>query len=186
MGDELIRITVDDRQATARLGEFVRRMGNPLAALRVIGERLVRQTEDRFNKQGPAPDGTPWAPLAASTRRKKKHPKILTESGQLRGSIRYQVLGANAVAVGTNKVYAAIQQLGGEIVQGARSELFTRKRYVRGTKKGRFKKGTVAGQGFTFAERRIAIPARAFLGVSAQDGEELVRILAQYVTEGKA
>ena len=90
--------------------------------------------------------------------------------------------------VGANKEYAAIHQLGGTIMQGARSELFLRNRYKRATKTGRkkgmFKKGTTAGRGLTFRERRIVIPARPFLGLSPENSKEILGIINGFV-EGK-
>ena len=166
-----------------RLRQIAGRAGNLSPILRAIGDRVVEQTKRRFNAGGPAPDDTPWA------RPKTKNPKrrgTLRVTDQLRDSIRYQLIGKNAVAIGTNKVYGAIHQFGGKISQGARSELFLRNRYVRSTKTGKqpgqFKKGTKAGRGFTFQGREINIPARPFLGLSPANSEELVGIVNDYIT----
>lgn len=164
-----------------RLEKIAGRCGSLRPVMRAIGDRVVRQTWQRFNQGGPAPDGTPWAPLKSATLRQKKHRKILTESGHLRGSIRYRVLGRTAVAIGTNKVYGAIHQFGGTITQGARSELFVRNRYTRGAKKGQFKKGTAEGRGFTFGNRSIAIPARSYLGLSRANSDEVIGIMNNYI-----
>ena len=177
-----IRIINEDKAVQDALDALAGKVKNLSPVMKIIGEYMVRSTEERFDRQGPAPDGSPWPPLKASTRKQKKHSKILTESGQLRGYIRYQLQGTSAVAIGSNKVYAAIQQLGGQITQGARSEIFLRRRYVRGAKKGSFKKGTTAGQGFTFKERKIGIPARPYLGVSAQDSTAIVGIVNRYLS----
>jgi len=165
------------------LSEVAGRMKNLSPILKTIGERVVSQTKDRFRDQGPAPSGAPWAPLKPSTLRRKKHSKILTESTDLRGSIHFQLRGNNIVVIGTGAAiyYAAIHQLGGEIKQGARSDLFTRNRYVRGEKKGQFKKGTKSGRGMTFGDRIIRIPARPYLGLSEANSEEINDIISDYI-----
>lgn len=161
-----------------RLQQISRRVSNLSPIMRTIGDRVVAQTKFRFKAGGPAPDGTAWAPPKT---RNPKRVRTLTVSGHLRDSIRPQMQGPASVAIGTNKVYAAIHQLGGGITQGARSELFVRNRYVRGAKKGSFKKGTTAGRGFTYKERKIIIPARPFLGLSAENSREILDILNEYI-----
>jgi len=109
-----IRITVHDEPVNQALNALAKKVKDPSPAMKIIGEYMLRSTENRFDSQGPAPDGSPWAPLKASTLRRKKHSKTLTETGHLRGSIRYQLQGPFSVAIGTNRVYAAIHQLGGK------------------------------------------------------------------------
>lgn len=164
------------------LAAAARRMTDMTPLLRAIGDRVVEQTKRRFAAGGPAPSGIPWAKPRTPN---PKRVRTLTVSGHLRDSIRYQLRGRDAVAIGTNKEYAAIHQLGGTSTQGARSELFVRNRYKRGAKKGQFKKGTKAGQGFTFGERKINIPARPFLGLSAGDAAELTKIVNDYLRNGR-
>lgn len=161
-----------------RLAEIAGRAGNMSPIMKAIGDRVVEQTKRRFESGGPAPDGTPWKPP------KTKNPKrrgTLRVSDQLRDSIRFQLLGRNAVAIGTNKIYGPIHQFGGTITQGSRSELFIRNRYARGAKKGQFKKGTKDGQGFTFGNRRLVIPARPFLGLSAGNSAEIIGLINEYL-----
>ena len=97
---------------TKRLGEIASRMSNRRPVLKAIGDRIAEQTKRRFEAGGPAPSGGPWAPLKPATLKRKKRDKILTESGQLKSSIRYQMIGNNTVEIGTNKIYAAVHQLG--------------------------------------------------------------------------
>lgn len=178
-----ITIKLDGADAVReRLREISARVSNMSPIMKAIGERVVEQTRRRFEKGGPAPDGTPWAKPKTPN---PKRIRTLTVSGQLRDSIRFQMINANEVAIGTNKVYAAIHQFGGEITQGARSELFQRNRYVRGPKKGSFKKGSVAGRGLTFKGREINIPARPFLGLSKQDSDDIVSLINNIIAEGR-
>src|SRR5690606_10662975 len=85
-----------------------------------IGEKLVQTTRLRFDTQQ-SPDGVMWPKLAPATL-KKKHKnanKILTLRGYLRGSLRWQA-DSNSVEIGTNKIYAAIHQFGGDIKMPAK------------------------------------------------------------------
>ncbi|PKN10603.1 MAG: hypothetical protein CVU72_00655 [Deltaproteobacteria bacterium HGW-Deltaproteobacteria-7] len=154
------------------------RTANLSPIMKAIGERVVEQTKRRFETGGPAPDGKAWAKPKTPN---PKRIRTLTVSGQLRDSIRFQMISNNEVAIGTNKVYGAIHQLGGVITQGARSELFQRNRYVRGPNKGSFKKGTTAGRGFTFKDRTINMPARPFLGLSQANSNEIIGIINDYI-----
>jgi phage virion morphogenesis protein len=160
------------------LNKIADRAGNMRPIMKAIGDRVVEQTKRRFEKGGPAPDGTPWKPSKTPN---PKRIRTLTVSGHLRDSIRSQPIGNNAVAIGTNKVYGAIHQLGGGIKQGARSELFVRNR----AKSGKFTKGTKAGRGYTFRDRTIGIPARPFLGLSRADSEEIISRINEFIMEGR-
>ncbi len=175
-----IIVKIDGAEAVREtLRGIAARCGNLSPVMKAIGERVAEQTKLRFNAGGPAPDGTPWAPVK---RPSKKARGILRVTDHLRDSIRFQLIGQNAVVIGTNKVYGAIHQLGGTIHQGARSELFVRNREKRGAKAGSFKKGTTSGRGLTFRGRDINIPARPYLGLSRQNSDEIVEIINQYIS----
>ncbi len=169
-----ITIKVDGADAVRKkLQEVAGKVANLSPIMKAIGDRVTEQTNRRFEAGGPAPDGTPWKPP------KKPNPKrrgTLRVTDQLRDSIHFQMIGNNAVAIGTNKVYGPIHQFGGTINQGARSELFTRNR-----KDGRFAKGTASGRGFTFKERTINIPARPFLGLNAANSNEIIGLINEYI-----
>lgn len=167
-----IRITIHNEPVKQALNDLAGKIKNPSPVMKIIGEYMLRSTEDRFNRQGPAPDGTPWAPLKASTLKRKKHSKILTESGHLRGSIRYQLQGTNGVAIGTNRVYAAIQQLGGKTSPSV---------IVPKTKKALFWPGA-AHPVKSVRHPGSVIPARPYLGVSDQDSTEIVGIINRYLS----
>ena len=167
-----IRIVIDDKPVKQALNDLAVKVKDPSPVMKIIGEYMLRSTEDRFERQGPAPDGSPWAPLKEWTLRRKKNGKILTESGQLRGSIRYQLQGTSAVVIGTNKVYAAIHQLGGKTSPTI---------IVPKTKKALFWPGA-AHPVKSVRHPGSVIPARPFLGVSAQDSTEIVGIINRYLS----
>lgn len=170
-----ITITMDGADEVRKaLQEMSQRVSNMRPMMKAIGDRIAEQTKRRFEAGGPAPSGQAWAKPKTPN---PKRIRTLTVSGQLRDSIHYQLIDNNTVAIGTNKVYGAIHQLGGAITQGARSELFQRNR----SKKGSFTKGTIAGRGFTFKDRTINMPARPYLGLSTADSNEILGIINDYI-----
>lgn len=161
-------------------------------AFKSIGEAMLVSTENRFRDQK-GPDGQSWAPLSKRYLKKKKGPKILTESSRLRGSIAYKV-GDRDLAWGTNVIYGAIHQLGGTIKQEARRQTNAhgarggfKSRAAAGKTKG-IKAPKVAGEGahtrISFAsigERTIKMPARPYLGVSTKDKERILSIMIDHL-----
>ena len=136
-----------------------------------------------------------WTPLTSSTAKQKSRkgysPLPLIRTGRLRASISSKVMG-NKLIVGTSIPYARIHQYGGTISQGARSELFGRKRYIRGSRRGKFKRGkTLIGprhvgfgfgsRGITFGARLINIPARPFLVFQRDDLKAIERLILSYL-----
>lgn len=178
-----ITITVDDAQARAML----ERLGEPGAQdlMPRLGEYLQDSTQKRFKTQT-APDGTAWAPLQPRYARRKKYAKdkILTLRGYLRGGIHYQVTGAAEVEVGSNTKYAAIHQLGGNIDQNAQSRK-VRYRSVAGRVlfAGKKHKRGVTERWVTRGAYQVNIPARPFLGISADDDKEIRSIILDWVAE---
>ena len=73
-------------QLREELAGFAARGGDLTPAMRSIGEALLTETRERF-RAGKDPRGQPWAPLSATTKRKKKRnkEKILIYRGHLLG-----------------------------------------------------------------------------------------------------
>lgn len=65
---------------------------DPIRALSLIGQRLQRAIQKRIVDQGPGVEGKPWDELKEGTKRAKGSDKALIDTGQLRQSIRYQVI----------------------------------------------------------------------------------------------
>lgn len=176
------RLTIDqaelDRQ-NAFMAEQVAR--DPSGLMPRLGEYLQGSTQKRFKTQT-APDGTPWAPLQKRYARRKRYnkDKVLTLRGYLRSYIHYQA-SADSVEVGSNQKYAAIHQFGGEIDMPERQAtvryrsvagkvLFAGKKHKRATERS-----------VTIPVHFVKIPARPFLGLSAEDDREIQRIIRDWL-----
>ena len=78
-----------------------------------IGEEIVSQTLEHFQTET-GPDGAAWK---KSQRAAAQGGLTLTDTARLRTSIKRN-LGADFVEVGTNVIYGAIHQLGGDAGRG--------------------------------------------------------------------
>ncbi|MNR33059.1 Phage virion morphogenesis family protein [compost metagenome] len=121
-----------------------------------MSEYLQLSTDERFRAQV-SPDGTSWAPLSPATLARKKGNRILRESGTLQDTLRGQV-GGNELHFGTDRPYGAVHQFG----------------QPKG-KSGTTRRGSPIPWG--------NIPARPYLGLSAEDEEEIPAILRDYLAE---
>jgi phage virion morphogenesis protein len=161
-----IKVTVRDAEVKAALGRLAAADGKLIPmALKNIGELLIKSTRERFDQER-APDGKRWAPLDPEYAKGKRSKKILQESGMqggLLGTIVYRVMG-RLLEIGTNKVYGAIHQFGGVIVPRSADRLVFR-----------------IGGRLVFA-RKVTIPARPFLGISAADREAIVALVEGLIT----
>lgn len=146
------RINIDSSvELKAALG-FLRL--DPKAVNADVGEYLLGSIERRFRAQKD-PEGNDWKPLSEMTlasrkRRKKTSTKILIESGNLKGLMHWRATD-EAVEVGTNLIYGAMQQFGGYAK-------------LRG--------------------KPVYIPPRPYLGLSAQDRDEVQNIVIDNIERG--
>ncbi len=159
-----VRIDVkwDDREVKAALRALSARLGNMRPVLDEIGQKLVTSVIRRFETER-GPDGVEWE---KSGRASRESGQTLTDTGRLRASITHRA-SRDEVVVGTNVLYAAIQQFGGKTLAHT-----IRPR----DKKALFWPG---------AEHPVAkvnhpgslIPARPFLGVDEGDREMILRVI---------
>jgi phage virion morphogenesis protein len=171
----MIDITIKTDGADAvrqRLQEIADRAGNLSPIMKAIGDRVVEQTKRRFESGGPAPDGTPWKPPQTPNPKRRG---TLRVSDQLRDSIRYQLLGNNAVAIGTNKIYGAIHQLGGK----------TSAHIIRPRNKGGLFWPGAKHPMKSVRHPGSVIPARTFLGLSRENSDEVLSIINEYIAGRK-
>jgi len=182
MAGTRITATVDDAEVLAMLARKAQPPGSDLPNR--LGEYLQSSTQDRFKTQS-APDGTPWRPLQPRYARRKKYAKdkILTLDGYLGSGIHYQVTGDAEVEVGSNSKYAAIHQFGGTIEKPARQAtvryrseagriLFASKKELQATERQ-----------VTIPAHQVEMPARPFLGISAEDDQRIREIITGWVED---
>jgi phage virion morphogenesis protein len=170
----LIRIQIDDREVVNMLHRLRSKMADMSPFMKNAGEILVEGTKERFQSQTD-PEGRPWKALtpAYAAAKKKNKGRILTLSGQLGETIRYQLSGSSTVLVGSNKIYAAIHQLGGK----------TGPRTIRPkTKRALFWPGA-ARPVKSVRHPGSNIPARPYLGVGERDRARLLEAAQHYMTQ---
>lgn len=112
------QLIIDASGAHRRLGELLDQLGDLEPVFADFGEYMVNEIQERFDDES-GPDGTGWADLKPATWRRKKIPKILTETRRLRDSIIYKA-EPRKLRIGTNVIYGAIHQLGGTAGRGAK------------------------------------------------------------------
>lgn len=167
--------------------KLLSKIENRTVVMKDIAGIMLDEVHENFN-QGGRP---PWRALAEITkkdRRKKGYsldPRyILQRTGQLLKSI-HASSDNDSAQVGTNKAYAGVHQFGKDIYQGARSSLYQQARYIRGNKKGKFKKESrdkrQFGEGFTFKARTISIPPRPFLVISESGLDKIKQSIVDHI-----
>lgn len=137
---EFVSVTIDDSQLQAALQRLEYAGVDLSPAMRKIAGALEKITEDNLEAEG----RPRWKPLAESTkhgrlggskaykkngelsaaaqRRKDAGFRILQHTGQLASSVTTDY-DSNQAVVGSNKVYAAIHQFGGEAGRGRKVEI---------------------------------------------------------------
>ncbi len=117
MTGSAITITSNADQVAAELAAVADRCGSMEPAMQIIGETVVASVQQNFMAGG-RPEG--WQELSPVTKAQKKGGSILITEGHaggLLGSIHAEA-AANSVQIGTDKVYAAIHQFGGQAGRG--------------------------------------------------------------------
>ena len=178
------RLTIDKAELerlSALMAEQAAR--DPSGLMPRLGEYLLESTQRRFKDQV-KPNGEKWKELDERYARRKKRnkDKVLTLRGYLRSYIHYQVTGGDSVEVGSNQKYAAIHQFGGEIDMPER-QATVRYRSVAGKVlfAGKKHKRGVTERWVTRGAYQVNIPARPFLGISADDDKEIRLIILDWV-----
>ena len=107
-----ISVHMDDREVRLGLGELGAAITDKGPLLRIVGELMRGSIARTFREEG-SPAGS-WPRLALSTLKKKGYTsghKLLILSGRLFNSITYTP-SDDTLTVGTNVVYAAVQNFG--------------------------------------------------------------------------
>jgi phage virion morphogenesis protein len=111
-----VGITIEDEDVKRAIQRLVAKSMDLKPALTEIGASLLTSTQRRFEDKK-SPDGDPWqnvSPAYALTKKKagKDPSAILRFQNLLYSSLTY-LANRFELAVGSNKTYAAIHQLGG-------------------------------------------------------------------------
>ena len=110
-----IEIKIDNKEVLTRLQELASRGENLRPLMKNIAGIMSTATEDNFKDEG-RPEK--WVDLSETTKKQRqkigKYPgQLLQVSGQLASSVS-TVYDDNSAVIGSNLVYAAIHQLGGQ------------------------------------------------------------------------
>lgn len=180
-----LTISIDDAELRKAIDRLYDRMSDLTPAMRDIGEYMLGATRDRFDNET-APDGSKWQALSPRYAARKVKMRnalqgILTRRGTLRDTIRYKASKSDVV-VGSDRPYAAIHQFGGDIQNKGGSRTLNFK--VGRNGRSRFAKRSRANfqQTVNVGASSATILARPYLGVSAQDEQEILKILGDYLT----
>jgi phage gpG-like protein len=143
-----------------------------------IGGAMVSSSKLRF-RRGAGPDNTRW-PL--SQRVKKRGGQTLVLTARLRDSNTYNVLGDSGVEWGSNVRYAHAQNDGAVITSYPRSQQ-ANFHVNRDGSLGKFAKRRKSNFAMwvTLPQYQIHIPARPWLGIDADDRQEIADIQLRHV-----
>ncbi|SDG21391.1 phage virion morphogenesis protein [Rhodobacter capsulatus] len=130
-----------------------------------IGRLAQLQTRQRIEVEKTAPDGTPWAKTWRGS-------SILFNTGTLADSIDY-LSNQHEVRVGSALVYARIHQFGGTIKP-------KNKKALSFAVPGGLRKAMPGGSEKVFL-KSVTIPARPYLGLSADNIAEAEEVIAEFI-----
>ncbi|MBL8500027.1 MAG: phage virion morphogenesis protein [Nitrosomonas sp.] len=154
------RIEYDDSAVQAVLNRLIATGQSPRDVMQEIAVYGENSTQRRFD-DSKGPDGAAWKP---SWRAMDKGGKTLIDSGRLK-EINSDS-GDDFAEWGSNVIYAAIHQFGGEIRPKSKKALFFR---------------TPSGSGRSM--KKVTIPARPYLGINQQDEENIIDIVNRHLAE---
>jgi phage gpG-like protein len=160
---------------------------------------LISDMKENFAGQH-SPDGTGWAPLAFP--RVRGGGQVLRDRGLLMASLsggqgHVDEMTTVSLTLGTNLEYAAVHQYGATITPKGHPFLAI-PRTVEAMRAGSPRRmpglsGRLGGRGGVFVDsggqvqfilaRQVVIPARPFVGISAQANENVGHIFGDFVTK---
>lgn len=130
-----------------------------------LGSLAIDQTKRRIQVEKTAPDGTPWAKTWRGS-------SILLNSGALADGIQHMATPFE-VHVGSALVYARIHQFGGTIKPKDKKALSF-------SVPGGLRKAMPGGSEKVFL-KSVTIPARPYLGLSADNIAEAEEVIAEFI-----
>ncbi|OVZ94865.1 phage virion morphogenesis protein [Yersinia frederiksenii] len=162
------KIEFDVTDFERSLGELISKYEHRAPLMRMLAADMEDAVQENFAQQG-RPEWMGWSPRYA----KRRGPgQILQRSGRLASSI-VQYSDNDAATVGTNVIYAGIQQSGGKINIPARSQQAYYKQHKDGSVGNRFVKKSRSNysEWNTLPAYTINMPARPFLHLTESDVE---------------
>jgi len=160
----MITIELKEDRVGPALDRLAALLDDLTPVMRQIGQYLVDSTRERF-PTGTAPDGSRWASKSPTTlarygarRSNRVDPRPLYGPSRALSTQIFAESGRDSVAVGSNRIYAAVMQFG-----AARGAF------------GQTRRGAPIPWG--------PIPARPFLGLSAEDEAEILEITADWIAD---
>lgn len=169
----MFEVKIESNAVMATLERLAHTTHDATPLMAAIAGELSNQTEANF-----AAEGRPkW--LGIKPRKGREGGQILQDTGQLAASITASS-DANSATIGSNKMYAAIHQLGGDINKAAQSRLVRHRTDAKGNL---LRSEHLKGKGLVFAKNShkravsrwfeqgahtIHMPARPYLPVDAQ------------------
>ncbi|MDD5297655.1 MAG: phage virion morphogenesis protein [Rhodocyclaceae bacterium] len=197
----IFSIEIKDGDVQAEFNRLQRAATDMSPAMQAVSQLLLSRTEANFAAQsGP---GGGWPALAPSTlKRRGADARMLQDTGHLASSIT-PTSGPDFAAIGTNVVYAAIHQLGGDISRAPFSSWVRLRQERNGSlmRQPGYQKLAVFAKDshkraktvkYTSDGFSIHIPARPYFPVtpegSLQDGlsEAITAELARFLQQGTA
>jgi len=133
---DVIQVKYDDAEVTRLYGQILARARNPAPLLADWGERLKNSVRRNIMEGGRPAKFVPLKPASArawlfskksywtkggnltaagQARAENRTPLFTGNPAGLLNSINWRALGHDALAVGSDKIYAAIQQFGGTV-----------------------------------------------------------------------
>lgn len=174
MADEPLILEVSADQVDRWFGRLLERSASLGGLMAQIGEDLTESSQARFDT-GIGPDGVAWEPLADGSGRTP-----LTETGRTRAGI-HPVSGPDWVEIRADSKQARWHQEGTdpyEIVAKNGKALFWPGMQLRTDKSGK------EGPAFVQKVHHPGLPARPFIGVSAQDDASITDLAIAWLELG--
>lgn len=166
-----ITVRLESAPVIARLQEIARRVDDLSPAMRGIGELMVESTKERF-KSSTGPDGQRWKANALGT--------VLARLAKIKGAYskrdgRLTKKGATAITskkplVDTGMLQDTIRY---QLTPGGQGVEIGTNRFA-----GEWEGGAAVHQ---FGNRKGTIPARPFLGLSANDERAVLDVLDRFL-----
>jgi phage virion morphogenesis protein len=187
--DKGIRIEFSDSAIIAALDKLDTANGNQDDAKNAMGAYMVTSIQRRMEREV-TPEGQPWPrlkPRTAARRingRPRGYENMLRVTRRLEQSITYDATGD--LMVGTNVIYAALQQLGGTIEMPERRQTiyqFYDAKTDTLDQRFRSKARSNFARDVTVGPHKITVPGRAYIGVDDADRKALTEIIEDHYRE---